>query len=106
MQLSAAIFLTSIVAVSPPGMMPNGRLLQSNESGQWSNAVEWGKLQGAGLHLGRIEVLLALDVELAVGTTLQLERDEDARVLGNDVADDGQVRAQRLDRLDETVSPR
>lgn len=51
----------------------------------------------------RIEVLLALDVELAVGATLKLESNDDAGVLGDDVSDHGEVGSQCLDRFDEAV---
>lgn len=51
----------------------------------------------------RIEVLLTLDVELAVGTTLELESDHDSGILGDDVSNDGEVGSQCLDRFDEAV---
>lgn len=58
---------------------------------------------GRDLHLGCIEVLLALDVEFTVGTTLELECDDDAGVFGDDVPDDGEVGAEGLDCLEEAV---
>lgn len=53
------------------------------------------------LHLRRIEILLALDIEFAIGTPLQLETDDDACVFGDKVSDDGQIGSECLDRFNE-----
>ncbi len=50
-----------------------------------------------------VKVFLALDVELAVGASLQLESDDDLAVLTNVITDDRQVGSKGLDGFDETV---
>lgn len=51
-----------------------------------------------------VKVVLALDVEFAIGTTLELECDNDARIFANHVSDDREIRSQRLHCFDKAVS--
>ena len=57
-------------------------------------------------HLRCVEVLLALDVEFAVGAALKLKSNDNAGILGNDVPNDGQVGSERLYRFEESVNAR